>query len=293
MKIYNHNPDLFLKNILVVNSINLRTLQSIAFHLHLHLFIDIDISRTDVDELRHVIHNQLSINKNILEDKSFKVMVETPKIDLCYFDFLRNYTKEYVSYVMNGWGVLDYHLLVNSFERNQSIEIIIGYLLDSASYRSIFLTRRLEEWRKNLDLIRNLAERAKWFDSIKKIETAKYIFLKNDRRKYLDAFMKNREIFFLDEKINPHEKEMIFLEIRARYNLQISRETNPKKQCNFSINPDAYKLMERLRKKSRLKKSEFIEAIFSPEHEDVLLKLIEQKKCPKNISKQPISELFG
>ena len=120
--------------------------------------------------------------------------------------------------------------------------------------------------------------RAKWFNSSERLEAAKYVFLKRGRERYLEILYQNSEVFFLDEEINSHEKELLFREVRARHNLLVSRKSNPKRQCNFSLNTNSYKLMEKLRKNSNLNKSEFIEMIFSPEHEATLLELIDLKK---------------
>ncbi|WP_460479343.1 hypothetical protein [Comamonas humi] len=266
--------DLKLREIFGYILLEKRTLQSIAFHLEL----SIDISIANSNFLKNEIVRFFCKNNLHPVDQQLKILAQSPKIDPIHFAFLNDYSRDLVLNKMYEHGVCKDDLLLPSFSRGQSIDITVAYLLDINAAASDALIRKLGDLSRKLDKMGKMLDRAKWFASdSKKIEVARYIFEKRGYALYLNQFLVNAELFFLDESIQVEKKELIFREIRARYNLGESRKSNPKKQCNFSIDPDAYALMEKLRKDSGLKRSVFLEVIFAAENKAILQKMIQRK----------------
>ena len=113
------NSDVYIKNIIPIYSKDLRTFQSIAFHLHLHSSFDINISSIDIkdiiqfSETRRLIHNHLLANKFLLDNENFRKMIEFRKIELFHFEFLKSYSKEYIFNKIAYWNIHNEDLLIN------------------------------------------------------------------------------------------------------------------------------------------------------------------------------------
>lgn len=253
-----------------------RTLRSLAIHFRLNL--------NDFEEeeylLKCAVYEYLKNNLKMLEDIYVLAIIKAEKIDYERFEFLEGYSGVYVHHLLRWYNIADEQVLWEAFDRKESVVLTVGYVFDRAGYPPAALSRVLTKLNENLIAMDRLAKRASWFDVPAKKEAAEYIFFRRGHVKYWNAFNVHPELFFLDDKINAHEKEALFKDIRARYNLEMSRRVNPKKQCNFSIDPKAYALMERIRKKSGFKKSVLLEIIFSPENERFLHDLVKRKTTP-------------
>ena len=168
----NIDPQLYYS--IIQNSHNQRMFQSIALDLHLRfrLPLENEISKIDTTQLKSLVVDYLLVNNHILGDEVFKRLVDSRKVNPSHFDFLKKFTKNYIFHNMRGWGIFDFYLLENAYGTHQPMEIIIGYLLDSAFHSPESFILRLDNWKENLTQMGSLAERAKWFDSDKKKEAA-------------------------------------------------------------------------------------------------------------------------
>ncbi|QMV73226.1 hypothetical protein HS961_10520 [Comamonas piscis] len=231
------------------------------------------------------LYEFINSNSEVLKDPYVGVIITADKVSDKSFEFLNDYSRAYVQQTLLNWDIGDELVVKWAFGENKSIALTVAYLLDRSSRNPKIITDKLKQLNVRLMDIEKLAKRAKWFDDISKTRAAEYIFARRGYIRYWTSFVEHPELFFLDDRINDYEKEALFKDIRARYNLEESRKVNPKRQCNFSIDPKAYILMEKIRKKSGFKKSVFLEIIFSPENEEILHKLVKLKTTPPVIHK--------
>lgn len=258
-----------------------RTLRSLGVHFRL----DLNLLKGDDNDLRYAVHEWFENNIKSLEDIYVREIIKADKLDYESFKFLGKYSEIYVHHLLRWFNIADENVLLEAFKRKAPIILTVGYIFDVQRFPPRALKNILKPISEKLMTMDKLADRANWFDAAAKREAAEYIFFRRGRVNCWRAFSEHPEIFFLDDKINFHEKEALFKDIRARYNLEMSRQVNPKKQCNFSIDPKAYELMEKIRKKSGFKKSVFLEIIFSPENEEILHKLVKLKTMPPVLHK--------
>ena len=262
-----------IKRVFGDQSLDLRSLQSIAFYLD----IAVDADKPSRHELLTQVGRFLHANPMIefAQQPMLLHISRKPKIDTTIFDFLHEeYGTSVMTWKINEYSIFDFQITESVFHRQCSRKILFGSLSDASKFSIDEISSKLISLKTNLESMRNFRKKFEWFDSDEKISSARDYFKKHYPPGCQPENKNDLELFFYSNIETADRKEVVFKKISALYNNRKSRDNTSKKQCNFAIDEKTIEFIKAIAQNSKISRSDLLEIIFHPKNKSILANLI-------------------